>query len=161
MMFFRFKAMLVAALALVGACLTAPSPGNAAPVSMGISPTGAAPGVQGELFTQAGWRGHGHYGRGHFRPGHYGRGHFRSHRAWYPRHYRRVHVRRAHYRPARFYRPVRHHRRVHVRHAGFYAPVRHYRPVRYHRPVRCHVVYQTVWNGWGHVWAPVRVCRRW
>jgi hypothetical protein len=157
MMFIRLKAMLVAVLALAAACLTAPTPGNAAPVSMGLGPSSAA-GVQCELFSQAGWRGgHGHYRRGHFRRGHYGRGHFRVHRAWYPRHYRR-----AYYRPARFYRPVRHYR-----HARFYRPVRHYRPVRvyhpvrFHRPVRCHIVYQTVWNGWGHVWAPVRVCRRW
>jgi hypothetical protein len=58
--------------------------------------------------------------------------------------------RRAHYR-----RPVYYGR-------GYYRP-RYYRPA-YVAPVyygnRCRIIRQQVWNGWGYVWQPVRVCRR-
>jgi hypothetical protein len=92
MIFFRFKALLVAAFTLSAACLTAPSPGNASPVSTGWRPaTEATTGATADLFTQARGRGHGgwHRGRGwhggrawgHSRGlkrGHYKRGYYRG-----------------------------------------------------------------------------------
>jgi hypothetical protein len=71
---------------------------------------------------------------GYRRHGHYRRVHYRR-----PVYHHRFHHRRAYYRPA-YYGPV-------------YAA-----PVYYGRG--CRVVNQQVWNGWGYVWQPVRVCRR-
>jgi hypothetical protein len=66
---------------------------------------------------------------------------------------RRGYGRRGYYRP-RVYRRAYYGRPVYRR--------RYAKPIYgYGRPVRCRIVYRQVYNGWGYVTQPVRVCRRW
>jgi hypothetical protein len=62
---------------------------------------------------------------------------------------------------------VRYHRRGYYGRSYYRRPVYYRRPIYrrpvyvrpYYRPVRCGVVYRRVWNGYGWVSRPVRVCR--
>lgn len=65
---------------------------------------------------------------------------------------------RGFYRPARIHRPWRRaYRPLYYRPRPYYAA-----PVYYGPPRVCRIRHRQVWNGWGYVWQPVRVCsRRW
>lgn len=144
-MFTRLKAVLIAGMALGGAVLTTPTISNAAPVSSGWNAAAQrGGGVNADLFSEV------RYGRGRGFHGGYGRGRGYGRRFHGGRGYgRRFHGGRGYGYGRRYHGGPR------FRRAGFY------RPVRYGRPVRCRIAYQQVWNGWGYVSQPVRVCRRW
>lgn len=125
------------ALSLSGTLLTAGT-AKAAPATTGlILPTQE---TSTRLIEKVGDRGRGHYRRAHYRRQVYHRRQVHHRRVYY----RPVYSRPAYYRPA-YHRPV------------YYRPA-YVAPVYYGR--RCRIVRQQVWNGWGYVVQPVRICRR-